>query len=820
VEVRALLGVATAGVVAGELTASALSPGLLYVLALSLATLWLSGGRRRSMVLWAAVALAGLAVGAGRMAGVVAPTLPPDHVVRLALPVRTTLEARVVAAPQRRDGRTVLLVDAEAVGRGKARRSASGLVRVGVRGRASGWRYGDRLRVDTILRAPRNFENPGRFDYVAHLARRGVRVTAFVWSEDAIEHLPSPPDGVRGRLERWRARLAAAIGTAVAAPAGPVLQALIVGEEGEIDDELRDAFSRAGVIHILSISGLHVGLVAAVGFAAFRWLLCRSEWLVLAIDVERVAAAASLAPVALYTALAGLGVATLRSAIMVVAAVLAGLSGRRADVLRSLALAALVLALAWPGAPLEISFQLSFVSVLAIVLGVGRFGPRGGGGGWRERLRAAALVSPSALAGTAPLTALHFHQVSLVAVVANPIAVPIFGSIVVVVGLAGALVEPLAPAAARALFRVAGLVLRPGIALVSWLAAPGWAAVDVPIPSLVELGLLYGALCGLLLLPRRCGRLLAAVALAGLVADGGWWWHERFAHRLRATFLDVGQGDAAVLELPDGRVVVVDAGGFPGGEFDTGGAVVAPFLLTRKILRLDAVAMTHAHPDHFGGIAYLLAHFRPAEFWWSGVPGNGVEWKRLVAAVRASGARVRRLDSATTLVGDVTVLHPPPDLGATSINDSSLALRFACGRFSVLLTGDIEARAEQRLLARPDYLPSTVLKVPHHGSRTSSTPAFVSAVAPLAAVMSVGADNRYRLPAPDVERRYRARGICLYRTDRCGAVTMETDGRRLAVRAARPACNCPDSALDPSRAFGAAARQAARVSLATRLPGP
>ena len=415
--------------------------------------------------------------------------------------------------------------------------------------------------------------------------------------------------------------------------------------------------------------------------AVVRWLLSRSEWLVLAVDVERVAALASLGPVALYTGLAGLGVATLRSTIMVVVAVLAGLAGRRVDVLRSLAVAAVVLALAWPGAPLEISFQLSFVSVLAIVLGARRFGPQAPGGGWRARLRAAALVSPSALAGTAPLTAFHFHQVSVVGLVANPIAVPIFGSLVVVVGLAGALVEPFAPAAARALFQLAGLVLRPGIAVVRWLAAPGWAAVDVPIPSVVELALCYGALAGLLLTPGRVGRLLAAIALAGLVADAGWWVHERFDDRLRATFLDVGQGDAAVLELPAGRVVVVDAGGFPGGEFDTGAAVVAPFLLTRKVLRLDAVAMTHAHPDHFGGIGYLLAHFHPREFWWSGVPGSGVEWERLAAAVQASGARIRRLDSATAVADSVTVLHPPPELGKTSINDSSLALRVARGRF-------------------------------------------------------------------------------------------------------------------------------------------
>src|SRR5439155_11296053 len=185
--------------------------------------------------------------------------------------------------------------------------------------------------------------------------------------------------------------------------------------------------------------------------------------------------------------------------------------------------------------------------------------------------------------------------------------------------------------------------------------------------------------------------------LGGLLVDVGWWVHVRFGVRLRrVTFLDAGQGDAAVAELPDGRVLVVDAGGFPAGDFDTGAAVVSPFLLSRKILHIDALAMTHAHPDHSGGMPYLLAHHEAGAFWWTGVPGEGRDWERLEGALAGSGtpARVLAAGTPSPWAGTAAVLHPPANAGAMSLNDSSLTLRLGPSGPGVLLTGDTEARAE------------------------------------------------------------------------------------------------------------------------------
>jgi competence protein ComEC len=796
VPVGAWLGVwvVAAGVLGGQLAPWTPTAGVLTVAA----GIAVGAGcvLRRHSAGWLALALLAAAVGVARLETVRAPTLPEDDVARLRLPTRGILEGTIHDLRRGRGGRAVLLVDAGAVVRGGTRRPVGGRVRLTVRRGLPKVRPGDDLRVETTLRAPRNFANPGGFDLVGHLARQGVRVTASVWDGGRLERRPRPTRGAVVRLRRWRARLARVIERSVPAPAAAVIEALVLGADDRIDRRLREAFTRAGVVHVLSVSGLHVGLVAAASYGLVRWLLARSERVLLRVDVRRVAALISLVPVGLYGTLAGFEVATLRAVLMAGLGVVALLGDRPAAILRLLALAAVAIALGRPGAPSEIGYQLSFVSVAALALGVRRWAP-GAPAGARGRLRQALVVATAASLGTAPLTARHFQQVAPMGVLANPLVVPLFGSMVVGPGLVGAGIEPWAPALASRLFALAGMAVRPGVAVVEVLGGVAWAALDVPRPDVLELVLLYGLLVALACPPGRHARRLALLTALALAVDAGWWVRARWAPGvLRVTFLDVGQGDATVVELPDGRVLVVDAGGFPGSDFDTGRRVVAPYLATRKIRHIDVVVMTHAHPDHFGGVASLVRRGRVGELWWTGRPGTGAQWRRLIEAIAGSGVRVRTLARGDTPPGfasdTIEVLHPPRGWSGGGLNDSSLTLRLRAGGSAVLLTGDIEAGAEASLRrSGAARLAAPVLKAPHHGSRTSSTGPFLDAVGPRLVVVPVGANNRYGLPASEVEARYRARGYCVLRTDRCGAITVVANDGRLGVTAARATCRCP-----------------------------
>ncbi|HZL21017.1 MAG TPA: ComEC/Rec2 family competence protein, partial [Polyangia bacterium] len=523
------------------------------------------------------------------------------------------------------------------------------------------------------------------------------------------------------------------------------------------------------------------------------------------VDPRAIAAAASLPAIGFFTMLTGEAVATERSALMLAIGMGALLVGRSASAAPTIAAAALVLLIAHPLQIFDISLQLSVASVAGIALLARRLGPSAASvdGPHRRALRwlwRFGAATAAATAATAPLVAHAFAEVAPLAPLGNLALVPLVEMAVVPAGLAGAAAAAIWTPLGRPPLALAALAARLALAIAAAFRAhaPLWVCRSpngLETLALTAAGALALAAWG----ARRGGsRPLAIAALVcALIATGslaGRGLHRRWSSGLTVTFLDVGQGDAAVIEAPGGATMLIDGGGTRDGQFDTGARIVEPFLRARGIGRLQVVALSHPHPDHLNGLFRVLERFEVGAFWSSGDDGHNPEYRRLVALARQRGVPIPEV--VTTALGGARIepLGPYVDdrVGAPvglSVNDASLVLRVGFAGRALLFPGDLEADGEGELVGRRDLgqiVAADVLKVPHHGSRTSSSDELVAAVAPRLAVMSLGWHNQFHFPAPEVLARYAAAGARVLRTDRDGAVTITVaaDGT-LTVRCER-----------------------------------
>ena len=771
---------------------------------------WIIGGLRLAVLV--SLLSGAFVVGNLTLHRVYAPDFPAHHLRQLALPQKIVLEGWLFQEPERGPARGRLYLEAQRIWQNGQSRPATGKVLVTVRyleDRKDPWQYGDVMKLPLKLRIPRNFHTPGSFDYAGYLVRRGIYLTAFVWDDKNIEKVGLAGTWLRHRIEHVRRTVGAFFDAHLSATPAAILRALIIGDKSRLDPDLRNAFTRVGVAHVLAISGLHIGLIALVAYGAWRWLLARSQYVLLMWSVPKLAAFFTLPVVLLYAGLAGGSVSTLRAVIMVAVFLTARLLDREEEVFRSLALAALIVSLIWPGSVLDISFQLSFVAVLTILLGLHRFRiwwdnrdkvRAGGSSQWWQRVRRRiglyCLVTLSATVGALPLVATYFHTVPLVGFAANLLIVPFLGSAAVVLGLAAAALVFLHEGAAALLVWCAGAVVSLGVGLVEAIAARPVVAVHSVTPTLFELILFYTLCVSLLFFsyiqPPWLRRVLCSCLFGLLLFDGLYWITQRyFQTELRVSFLDVGQGDAAVVEFPGSHVMVIDAGGFTSQTFDSGRAIVAPFLWQRKIGRIDTLVLSHPNLDHYGGLEFLAKHFGVTSFWFNGDNrSESQRFKRLMATLQENGIQTHTLcrDTPDRKIGGVLIqiLHPPCGQTRLDTNDASLALRLSHGEVDILFSGDIERAGENILLATSAPLESEILKVPHHGSRSSSTQPFLQAVSPQVAIASLGYRNRFRFPAPEVVERYERQGVALLRTDQVGTTTVRSDGKSYRVETFLP----------------------------------
>ncbi|HEY4612286.1 MAG TPA: DNA internalization-related competence protein ComEC/Rec2, partial [Bacteroidota bacterium] len=482
-----------------------------------------------------------------------------------------------------------------------------------------------------------------------------------------------------------------------------------------------------------------------------------------------------------------------RATLMAVVLLVGPLLERKIDVYQSLSVAALVLLL-WDSNNLfNVGFQLSFIAVLAIVYFYPVFSsviPR-----LSLRVRRIWLLEPAlkvffvslaAQLGTLPFTAYYFDRVSIVSFLANIVVVPV-AAFNVVLGFTALLVFPVSAWLAQSYAALNGSL----VTLLLWFVK---AAAGVPYAYLsvgnVEASfpfLYYIGLVGLVNLHSK--KTIKFLLVAGLVVLNVLVYSSfmRSEERsLQATFIDVWQGDAILLEFPSGKNVLLDAGS-RSEEFDSGERIVAPFLRFKGITKLDALIMSHPHSDHIGGVPYLIDHVALGRLIEPRIEGKSATYQEVHLMAAERSVSVSRYGAGDTLQIDsetrLYVLYPDSlDDRPKNLNNASLVVKLVYGSSELLLVGDVEKDVEEKLISRyARYLSSAVLKVGHHGSSTSSTPEFLEAVQPSVAVISVGRNNKFRHPSPQVVELFRRRGIDLHRTDREGAIVLRSDGKKFNV---------------------------------------
>ncbi len=658
-------------------------------------------------------------------------------------------------------------------------------------------RQGDQVRALAQLEAPPARANPGAADLPGRARAEGVLAYGVVRGTN----LAVLGDG--SAAQRWAARLREDFARLVedasgSRPAAALIRALSLGDRADLDPEVNDDFAVSGLAHILSISGLHVAVVAAGLYKLLRWLLGRSERLLLATDVRGLASLFAIPATWAYVAAAGSEVPAVRSGVMVSALLLSRALRRDSDAPTSLG-AALLAVLAWdPSALHSLTFQLSFASVAGLMLLSAPLralvplapAPKDAGG-WRARLRRvldtaleAACASLAASLATAPLLAAAFHRASLVAVLANAAALPVASALTVLSAAAASLFALGGPAPSIPLLLLADPLSRALLFLSHLFASMPYASAWLRTPGTLATLAWYGLLLALPLWHWRA-KIWRPLAIGATAALALCWAvpaaRSALSHELRVTFLAVGQGDSTLIQFPDGRSLLIDGGGDPGGRFDPGERIVVPALLELGVRRPDFVALSHPHPDHVLGLLSVLSRLGAGEL-WTGPNREADLIRQLLAQAERAGASRRVISAGMSFdfgPARLEVLHPDASSQAEG-NDSSLVLRARLGAVRFLLPGDVEREAERRLLLLPD-LAAEVIKVPHHGSETSSSDDFIARVAPHHVVFCLGARNRFGFPRPSIVARYQAAGCQLHRTDRDGAITFSTDGVQLLV---------------------------------------
>lgn len=732
--------------------------------------------------------------------------LPFDHIARVVAthPKRqVTVEGRLYRAVENLGDRQRVYVQLQRWQDQHGWQRVRGRIRLTVHTTDLPFFPGDTIRVERLrLYTARGFRNPGGFDFQRFMHWQGLHVVGGLSNPGRIHLQSRPADLIAARVvDHWRRALRNVVQAALDPPYAGVFLAMVLGDRGALQPEVQGHFRGSGTAHLLVVSGLHVGFVAAGLLLGWQWLLrCIRSWLPRTWGPgwrpTPLAVLFSLPLLLLYCSLVGWQVSTTRAALMVTSALAALALGRPRDLPHALLLAAALIVASNPTAVFTVGFQLSFVAVAGILLAsqalLATAPDAPACRDWGKRLRTYILISSAAYASTLPILVGAFHTVPSLGIPANLLLVPL-ASLLVPAGVVALGIAAIWPDLGVLLCAWFAPLLRMILAIAEAFATLSWSQLHLAAPSVPMLCGYYGSLMSLCLSSLKRWRLpLLGGCVAVFVVGLTWHYLQAQVKQLHVTFLDVGTGDAIVVQAPGGHSLLIDGGGTYDGRFDIGAQVVAPYLWDRHVRRLDLMAMTHPQANHARGLVSLLRLFRTEYLLTNGTPLTVDYLRDLVTAGQRwptqhltaldgprqwqwGGLRLKVLAPPSRDEQQHLAWHPSTE------NDRSLVLLLQYGAVRLLLTGDIHHATERWLLAHRDDLQADILHIPHHGSKTSTSPEFLARVRPRVGIISSGADNPYGHPHAQVLQTLQEQQVRIFRTDQHGAITVTSDGTSYTV---------------------------------------
>ncbi len=661
---------------------------------------------------------------------------------------------------------------------------------------------GDRLVVRATLKRPDGGRSPGAFDYARYLAEKDIWITGFIRSAAHLHQLaekPSWPRTLRYLPERLRAEIGERIDAAVSGPARGIYRAILIGDYSQVDDATKEAFKGSGTMHILAVSGLHMTVLGTFMYFTIYWLLSRSEWLLLRYPVRKITAFLSLPFLIFYSLLAGINTPVLRAVIMSALVIVALCTDRRKSPSTLLAFAALAILAVDPLQLFTASFQLSFAAVLAILFLYPALqkiilpdDSRPSPSILRKIfnwLVAGSLVSVVATLATAPIILYFFNRISTVGIIANLVVEPLvclwsFPAgllaifLMIVPDLSSLCLELGAMGLELALHAVGFFSALPGSTL--WLPSPPPWLVTVYLLALFVVTFLTARKSTAIIkgLPVLLGLFLLLILAPRLLSP-------KPPESLQVSFIDVGQGSSTLLQYPSGMNILVDGGGPAYGSTGSpsvGERAIAPFLWHKGILKLHAVVITHPDADHYNGLDFIIKHFSPAVIWTRDTVGHDNTFKNLMKLAAGKDIPIVVPANGQLLGGEGEYLECLENLAAVSPfthstkdrqdSNSGLVLKACKSGVCTLLPGDIGKSAERYMIAPGYDLAADFLLAPHHGSKTSNSPEFLTAVSPRVIVVSAGRAGGGHFPHGNLVDECEKRRIPLFTTSRWGTLSV------------------------------------------------